>query len=106
MHELGLEARNGWAWPHGRAGGVLGSGQDLFWATSSFLYKIGGRAGQTSAEGPPTFPGARCPKLELLGRPDALPDLASEFKAASKYASDVMRDVRVRGCDAGPGGRP
>jgi hypothetical protein len=93
VHELGQAARNGWAWPHGRAGGVLASGQDLFWGVSSFLYKIGGRAGQTSPDGPPTFPGARCPRLELLGKPEALPDLADEFRAASKFASDVMRGV-------------
>jgi hypothetical protein len=93
VHEFGQAARNGWAWPHGRAGAVLASGQDLFWGVSSFIYKIGGRAGQMSPDGPPSFPGARCPKLELLGTPEALPDLVDEFRAASKYASDCMRGI-------------
>jgi hypothetical protein len=99
VHELNLEARAGWEWAHGRAGGTMTAASDLVRETASFLYKIGGRpaplGGQFPPNVPPAFPGAKCPKIELLQSPARLPDLAAEYRLASKYASDVMRGVRV-----------
>jgi hypothetical protein len=80
---------------------------DLTQAVSSFLFKIGGRptqtGGQHQANVPPAFPGGRCPKIEWLQTPDRLPDLVAEYRLASKYASDVMRNVtRVDAVPASP----
>jgi hypothetical protein len=97
VFELGLAARTAWVWPHGRLGGVLSSGSDLRVATQSYLYKIGTRparlGGEYPTDVPPAFPGGKCPKLEMLQQPDKLPDLADEYRAASRYASDTMRGV-------------
>jgi hypothetical protein len=99
VYELGVAARAAWPWEHGRAGGTLTAAHDLTREVSSFLYRIGGRpaqlGGQFPTNVPPSFPGAKCPKIELLQLPDKLPDLAAEYRLASKYASDVMRGLRV-----------
>jgi hypothetical protein len=97
VYELGVAARAAWPWEHGRAGGTLTTAHDLVREVGAFLYKIGGRpallGGQFPANVPPAFPGAKCPRIELLQLPDKLPDLAAEYGAASRYASDVMRGV-------------
>jgi hypothetical protein len=106
VHELGLEARGNWGWPHGTTGATLTAASDLVREVSSFLFKVGGRPSQTGGQHqpdtPPAFPGGRCPKIELLQRPDALPDLAAQYRDASKYASNVMRGVRVDAAPASP----
>jgi hypothetical protein len=103
VHQLNLEARAGWEWPHGRAGGTLTTVPDLVREVSSFLYKIGGRpaplGGQFPVNVPPAFPGAKCPKIELLQLPDKLPDLVAQYRDASRFASDVMRGSKI---DAAP----
>jgi hypothetical protein len=106
VFELGLAARTAWAWPHGRLGGVLSSGSDLRVATMSYLYKIGGRpsalGGEYVVDALPSFPGGKCPRLELLQQPDKLPDLVTEFRQASRYAGDVMRGVAPEPVPASP----
>jgi hypothetical protein len=99
VHELGQAARAAWPWPHGRVGATLTAASDLTQAVSAFLFKIGGRPSQTGglhqASVPPAFPGGRCPQISLLQTPDRLPDLVAQYRDASRYASDVMRNVRV-----------
>jgi hypothetical protein len=106
VHELGQAARAAWPWPHGKTGATLTAPSDLTQAVSSFLFKIGGRptqtGGQHQANVPPAFPGGRCPKIEWLQTPDKLPDLAAVYREASRYASDVMRGVRVDAVPASP----
>jgi hypothetical protein len=97
VYELGVAARAAWPWEHGRAGGTLTAAHDLVREVGAFLYKIGGRpallGGQFPANVPPAFPGAKCPKIELLQLPDKLPDLVVQYRDASRFASDVMRGV-------------
>jgi hypothetical protein len=106
IHELNLEARAAWDWPHGRVGGTLTTPSDLTQAVSAFLFKIGGRPSQTGGQHqpnvPPAFPGGRCPKIEWLQTPDKLPDLAAQYREASRYASDVMRGTRADPAPASP----
>jgi hypothetical protein len=98
IHELNLAARAAWPWDHGRVGGTLTAASDLVRETASFLYRISGRAPQTGGEFrpdvPPSLPGGKCPRIEWLQTPDRLPDLAAQYRLASKYASDVMRGAR------------
>jgi hypothetical protein len=97
VHALGIEARTGWAWSHGKLGGTLTTASDLVLATQSSLYKLGGRpaplGGAYPVDAPPAFPGGRCPRIELLQTPSALPDLLDEYRDASRFSSDVMRNV-------------
>jgi hypothetical protein len=97
VHELSREARNGWSWPHGRVGAIMPGSADLVRAVASYLYKVGARpsrlGGEYTVDAPPNFPGGRCPRIELLQSPEVLPDLASEYRAASKFAADIMRGI-------------
>jgi hypothetical protein len=95
VHQLNLEARAAWKWPHGRVGATLTASSDLTQAVSAFIFKVGGRPPQTGGEYqphvPPAFPGARCPRVEWQQAPDRCPDLAAQYREASRYASDIMR---------------
>jgi hypothetical protein len=97
VHELNLEARAGWGWGHGKLGGVLTAGSDLAREVASFIYKIGGKApqsgGQYDPDVAPSFPGGRSPRIEMLQQPDRLPDLVAQYRAASRFASDIMRGL-------------
>jgi hypothetical protein len=98
IHQLNLQARAAWEWPHGRVGGALLAASDLVRETASFIYRISGRPPQTGGEFrpdvPPSLPGGKCPRIEWLQTPNRLPDLVAQYRLASKYGSDVMRGVR------------
>jgi hypothetical protein len=93
VHALGIEARAGWPWAHGKLGGTMTTASDLIVATASYIYKIGSRGGGRDPAGTPGFPGGKCPRIELMHNPAVLPDLLDEFTAASRYGSDTMRGV-------------
>jgi predicted DNA-binding protein len=101
VYELGVAARAAWSWEHGQAGGTLTAAHDLTREVSSFLYRIAGRpaslGGIFQATVPPPFPGGKCPRIEWLQSPDKLPDLAAQYRDASRFASDIMRGVRADG---------
>jgi hypothetical protein len=101
VHALGAEARAGWQWPHGTSGGTMTTGTDLFFATQSYLYKIGSRAGGADSDAGPRFPGGKSPRIEDMNQPGSLPDIVHQFQEASRHASNAMRGAKL---DAAPVG--
>jgi hypothetical protein len=87
-----------WPWENGHIGAALLGAGDVARALSHELFRIGGRVppggGQPNPHPAPTWPGAKCARLEDIMLPERTTPLVERFAQAGATASVIMRTGR------------
>jgi hypothetical protein len=94
--DVGVEIQAAWPWQASDIPACLLSHTAITHALTAELYKVGGRPmlGGGQVEGKHAgihFPGARCPRHELVHMPEKISPLPDVLKQASEFASAIMR---------------
>jgi hypothetical protein len=100
LFRIAGECRSAWPWKIHDLPAILLGDQSILHAVEHQLFKCGARpalGGGMDRPRPPSFPGGRCPRLELTLQPDRIPSLGDVLRAGTRMASEVMRTGRASG---------
>jgi hypothetical protein len=96
MIDIGLEIQAAWNWQAHDLPACLLSHAAITHALTAELYRVGGRPmmGGGQVEKPHAgihFPGAKCPRFELVHMQDKITPFADVLKQATAHASNILR---------------
>jgi len=101
MFRLGREVRSAWPWQAHDLPPTVLSDNAITRAIEHELYRVGARPqllGGMDIDKPgkdgASLPGGKCPKIEWIQMPSAIPTLEQTLKEASELASSIMRTGR------------
>jgi hypothetical protein len=95
---IGHDLQAAWEWQPHNLPPLLLTPNSIAAALTHEMFRVGHRVrlygGQDNDETVITFPGAKSPRIELVGRPDLVKPLVDVLKQATGLASDILRGGR------------